>query len=892
MNALAARQTKTTCPYCGVGCGVVIERDGAGAIALKGDPAHPANFGRLCSKGTALAQTIGLEGRLLDPTIEGESVGWDAALDHVANRFSRVIAEHGPDAVAFYVSGQLLTEDYYVVNKLAKGFVGTANIDTNSRLCMASSVAGHKRAFGSDTVPGCYEDLEQADLIVLVGSNAAWCHPVLYQRMIAAKARNPKLRLVVIDPRRTDACEGADLHLPLRPGSDAVLFNGLLAHLDKSGAADQAFVAAHTRGAQEALAAAGGQSVARAAEICGLPEGGVQLFFDWFAKTQRVVTLYSQGINQSSSGVDKVNAILNCHLLSGRIGRPGMGPFSLTGQPNAMGGREVGGLANQLAAHMEIENPSHRALVQRFWSSPVIAHKPGLKAVEMFDAMADGRVKAVWIMATNPLVSLPDADRARAALQACPFVVVSDCMARTDTTRFANVLLPATTWGEKDGTVTNSERRISRQRRFLPPPGQARDDWRIVCDIARRMGFAGFDYACAAAIFREHAALSGFENDGARDFDVSALSAIGERAYDSMEPLQWPAPPGRPEGTQRLFAAGGFFTTDRRARLSPITPRAPRHATSVAFPLVLNTGRVRDHWHTMTRTAKSPRLSAHVFEPYAEMHPDDARRAGLVDGGLTRLRSPWGEMVARVRIAPGQRRGCVFAPMHWNEEFAGAGRVNALVSPAVDPISGQPESKHTPVAAEPFAAAWHAFALTRQRLGAPHPGFWVDSAADGHWRRELASDAIPGDWDAFARAQLAATGADVEWIVYRDGGSRHYRYAALRAGRLEGVLFVAPDHALAPRQWLSGLFAQQILTPEARQSLLAGRPREASADAGALICACFGVGKNTIEAAIRAGASSLEAIGARVQAGTNCGSCKPELGRLLAQGRPLVQAVG
>jgi assimilatory nitrate reductase catalytic subunit len=371
---------KTTCPYCGVGCGVIADRDSAGAVTVRGDPLHPANFGRLCAKGSALAETIGLEGRLLAPVVNGQEASWDTALDHVADGFARIVREHGPDSVAFYVSGQILTEDYYVINKLAKGFIGTANIDTNSRLCMASSVAGHKRAFGSDTVPGCYEDLETADLLVLVGSNAAWCHPILYQRMVAAKASNPACRIVVIDPRRTATCDGADLHLPLRSGSDSVLFNGLLAHLASTNAVDGAFVDGSTTGAEAALQQVAGQTVAQTADICGLAEGAVALFFDWFAKTERVVTLYSQGVNQSSSGVDKVNAIINCHLLTGRIGRPGMGPFSLTGQPNAMGGREVGGLANQLAAHMEIENPKHRDIVQRFWQSPVIADKQGLKA--------------------------------------------------------------------------------------------------------------------------------------------------------------------------------------------------------------------------------------------------------------------------------------------------------------------------------------------------------------------------------------------------------------------------------------------------------------------------------------------------------------------------------
>lgn len=871
---------KTTCPYCGVGCGVIAGRDAADTVTVRGDPQHPANFGKLCAKGSALAETIGLEGRLLEPVVNGQAATWDAALDVVAEGFGRIIRQHGPDSVAFYVSGQILTEDYYVVNKLAKGFVGTANIDTNSRLCMASSVAGHKRAFGSDTVPGCYEDLETADLLILTGSNTAWCHPILYQRMVAAKVNNPACRIVVIDPRRTATCEDADLHLPLRSGSDSVLFNGLLAHLARAGAVDRAFVDGSTSGAEAALRQVEGQTVAETAAICGLSEGTVELFFDWFARTERVVTLYSQGINQSSSGVDKVNAIINCHLLTGRIGRPGMGPFSLTGQPNAMGGREVGGLANQLAAHMELDNAQHRDIVQRFWRSPVMADKAGLKAVDMFDAIADRRIKAVWIMSTNPLVSMPDADRARAALDACELVVVSDCMRHTDTTRHANVLLPALTWGEKDGTVTNSERRISRQRSFLPAPGSARADWRAVCDVAGRMGFSGFEYANPAEIFREHAALSGFENHGMRDFDLSALSTIDDRAYDALAPIQWPVTREYPTGTPRMFEQPKFFTPDRRARLIPVKPRAAVNATSRDYPLVLNTGRVRDQWHTMTRTGKSPRLMAHTFEPCVEFHPDDARQAGVDNGGLARLTSPWGEMVARVIVTAEQRRGCVFVPMHWNGEFAGDGRVNAVVNPATDPISGQPESKHTPISASAYLPKWHAFILSRREIDRPAAGYWVSGLSGSCWRMELAGDERPPSWRDWAREQLRV-GPDIEWIAYRDPNAGRYRYAAVRDGRLEGCVFIAPDHRLVSRSWLSGLFAEPVLSPNARASLLVGRPNEAGQDKGPIVCSCFSVGQHQISAEIRKGATSVEAIGRQLKAGTNCGACKPEIGKLL-----------
>ncbi|WP_375282168.1 molybdopterin-dependent oxidoreductase, partial [Pseudooctadecabacter sp.] len=468
--------TRTTCPYCGVGCGVLAGADGT----IKGDPEHPANFGRLCSKGAALGETIDLDGRLLHPMIHGKRADWDTALDLVAAKFSAAIAEHGPESVAFYASGQLLTEDYYVANKLMKGFIGAANIDTNSRLCMASSVAGHKRAFGTDTVPGTYEDLEQADLIVLVGSNLAWCHPVLYQRIAAAKEARPNMRIVNIDPRRTATSDLADVHLSIAPDGDVALFNGLLAHLAKAGRIDAAFTSAHVNGVADAIQSAQASNL----NDTGLTERELATFFQLWAGTDKVVTVYSQGVNQSQSGTDKVNAILNCHLATGRIGKPGAGPFSVTGQPNAMGGREVGGLANMLANHLEIDNPDHRAAVQSFWNSPTICTSAGFKAVDLFQACADGKIKALWVMSTNPAVSMPDADGVAAAIANVPFVVTSDMIEATDTNDLADVLLPAAGWGEKDGTVTNSERRISRQRSFLSPAGEARPDWRIISDVA------------------------------------------------------------------------------------------------------------------------------------------------------------------------------------------------------------------------------------------------------------------------------------------------------------------------------------------------------------------------------------------------------------------------
>ena len=561
--------TRTTCPYCGVGCGVLVRPDGAGGIAVEGDPEHPANRGRLCSKGAALGETVGTEHRLLAPRADGRSVDWEAALETVAGRFGEAIAEHGPDAVAFYVSGQMLTEDYYVANKLMKGFIGSANIDTNSRLCMASTVAGHRRAFGTDTVPGVYDDLDEADLVVLVGSNLAWCHPVLYQRVIAAR-ESRGTRIVTIDPRRTASCDGA-LHLPIRSGSDVALFNALLAEIERRGATDVAYAEAHVDGLAESLAAARLSDPAPT----GLDPTLLQTFLDLWIGTEKVVTVFSQGVNQSSSGTDKVNAILNCHLATGRIGKPGTGPFSVTGQPNAMGGREVGGLANMLACHLDIENAEHGAAVRDFWRAPGVPERAGLKAVELFDAVADGRIKALWVIHSNPAVTLPDADRVRDAIAACPFVVVSDITADTDTARLADVLLPAAAWAEKSGTVTNSDRTISRQRAVLPAPGEARPDWWILAEVARRMGFAeAFAWEGPADIFAEHAALSGVAGAFGKDFDISDLAAIDASAYDELAPVRWPLSGAKRGG--RFFADGGFFHPNGRARMLPLSHRARR----------------------------------------------------------------------------------------------------------------------------------------------------------------------------------------------------------------------------------------------------------------------------------------------------------------------------
>ena len=881
----ALRTTRTTCPYCGVGCGVLATPDGNGGAAIAGDPDHPANFGRLCSKGSALGETLGLEDRLLYPMIRCskgsmERVAWSDALDHVAHRLAHIIKRDGPGAVAFYLSGQLLTEDYYVANKLMKGFIGSANVDTNSRLCMASTVAGHRRAFGADTVPGCYDDLDQADLLVLVGSNAAWCHPVLFQRMLANK-QTRGARIVVIDPRRTDTAGDADLFLGLKPGTDTALFSGLLAHLAEAGALDSDYIARHTSGFDEALAraksVAGG--VGATALATGLTEQDVAEFFQMFKNTPRVVTLFSQGVNQSAQGTDKVNAILNCHLATGRIGKPGASPFSLTGQPNAMGGREVGGLANQLAAHMAFSPPDIDR-VRRFWQAPRIATHEGLKAVQMFEAIARGEIKALWVMGTNPAVSLPDADTARAALKKLELFVVSENVVANDTVKAGvHVLLPAQAWGEKSGTVTNSERRISRQRAFLKPPGETKPDWWIVGEVAKRLGFAAaFDFKSAADVFREHAALSAFENGGGRDFDIGALTSLSDEAFDELAPVLWPIRAGDSEPQQRFFANGGFFANDHRARF--IAPEIPalRTETTAGRPLRLNTGRIRDQWHTMTRSGISPRLGQHLPEPFVEIHPDDAIRYGVSNGSFARVTTDFGQCTLKVVVSERQQRGMLFAPIHWSEQTASAARIGALVAPITDPFSGQPENKATPVSIVPYEYVFRGFALSRLPLQLPAHVWWSRVTVAGGYGYLFADNADLARWQTWLGS---VTGGDL--AEYKDFGGGVYRAASFTGDRIATCLFVGPARDAGDWDVVKSLFAADALNDDQRRMLLSGKSMDGLASTGPIVCACFGVGRTTICDAIATGAGTAAEIGAKLKAGTNCGSCIPELKRLITQ---------
>lgn len=879
MSVASSSETASTCPYCGVGCGVLVKpsEDGLSAV-VRGDPSHPSNYGKLCSKGSALGETLALDDRILYPSIAGQIASWEEAMDEVARGFRDAIRSYGPDSVAFYVSGQILTEDYYVANKLMKGFIGSSNIDTNSRLCMASSVAGHKRAFGTDTVPGCYEDLETSDLIVMVGSNLAWCHPVLFQRI--QKARETRgTKLVIIDPRATATTDGADLHLPIKPGTDVLLFNALFQYLAGSRARDDRFIDGHTSGLDEALSEAGCFSLVRLAQMTGISEAHLHQFFDLFEHTRRTVTIYSQGVNQSSAGSDKVNAIINCHLVTGRIGKPGMGPFSVTGQPNAMGGREVGGLANQLANHMDFQ-PENVDRVSRFWKAPNIATGPGLKAVDMFDAVADGRIKAIWIMATNPVVSLPNADKVKAALEACPLVVVSEVVTTSDTLQFADVVLPATGWGEKTGTVTNSERRISRQRSFLKPPGQARHDWAALSDLGRRLGFDGFDYSSPAEIYREYAALSAFENNNTRDFDIGDHADISVKAYDQLEPFQWPLPAGTRPGTvmtgtdHRFFADGQFYTPDRKALFIATPYRPAQSLPDTKKPFVLNTGRIRDQWHTMTRTGKTQRLTSHIAEPFLEIHPDDAALVGLSPATLAEVSNEFGSAIYRVLVTNRVRRGNVFVPMHWSDANSSRGRVDALVAPNVDPVSGQPESKHSTVSVRPYSAEWFAFFVSREPLEdrvLEACAYWAKAQIDKGWRYELAGQ---GGFEIIEK--LFPEEFSLSFNT-RDGRKAR---AIVNDGQLIAAAICQIGKPVsADRAWLSSLLNNGV-DDETRLTLLAGRPPSGKSF-GRSICSCMGVGSAAIEDAISKGARSVEGIGAATGAGTNCGSCKPEIRAIL-----------
>ncbi|OYX61691.1 MAG: nitrate reductase [Novosphingobium sp. 32-60-15] len=832
------KDIRTTCAYCGVGCGIRATVTGPRSVTIKGDADHPANFGKLCSKGAHLGETVGLEGRLLHPMIGDAQVGWDTALVAVADKMRDCIARHGPDSVAFYVSGQLLTEDYYAANKLMKGFVGSANIDTNSRLCMASAVAAHNRAFDEDIVPVTYDDLDEADLILLVGSNTAWCHPVIWQRIEAAREARGT-RIVVIDPRRTETAEQADLHVAVAPDGDVALFNALLDEMAARGLVTEQ---AHP----QPLPQAGGEN------------GGVDpevftALADLVAAHPKMVTVFSMGANQSVAGTDKGNAIINLHIATGRINAAGMGPFSMTGQPNAMGGREVGGLANMLACHLGFSE-AERADVAAFWQTDTLCAAPGLKAVDLFRAVHEGRIKFLWVMATNPAVSMPDAGFVREALARCETVVVSDVIADTDTAKFAQIRLPALGWGEKDGTVTNSERRISRQRALFAAPGEARADWAIIADVATRMGYdAAFAWKSVADVFREYAAMTALAVKHGKVLDLTALARISDVEFETLAPFIW---------------GGRHPMAGREMRHVPVQART--RSADPAYPLRLNTGRYRDQWHTMTRTGLSPTLSQHRREPLLEVHPVDAVAAGVVHGALAQVVTASGQSTFRVCVTDAQARGQVFVPMHWTDALASGGRGNLLPDQAVDPVSGQPGFKNNACRIAPVTSEWRAFLVSAHDVSPVGLVWWSKSRVTGGWLYELAgNDAVDAD-------ALLPEGDRVEAV---DLGRGMRRVAVLdAAGRFVAGLYVTRSGQLPERDWIAAQLGQATaLAPE----MLAARPSTPAPDRGAMVCICHGIGEKQILAAVHDGAGTVAAVGKACAAGTNCGSCRPAIARLL-----------
>lgn len=876
--------TKTTCPYCGVGCGVDATVKNERLIAVSGDNTHPANRGKLCVKGSALHETMGEHDRLLHPIIDGQQVDWPTAISTTAEKLNAIRKKYGPNAIAFYLSGQLLTEDYYVANKLAKGFIGTSNVDTNSRLCMSSAVAGYKRAFGSDAVPCNYEDLDQFELLILIGSNAAWTHPVLYQRMVAAKQANPNRKVVVIDPRRTATCDLADLHLPIAPGSDTFLFNGLLNYLANTDGLNKTYIANHTEGFEQTLEQIQKYTLDFVAEKTTLSRVDLQLFYQWFKATDKTVTFYSMGVNQSSSGTDKCNAIINCHLATGSIGKAGAGPFSITGQPNAMGGREVGGLANMLAAHMDYSE-EHIKTVSEFWHAENMACHAGLKAIDLFDEVALGNIKAIWIMGTNPVVSMPNANKVKTALENCDTVIVSDCNAETDTTATANILLPAMGWAEKSGTVTNSERRISRQRGLLTAPGEAQPDWWIISQVAIKMGFShGFNYQSPRDVFVEHAALSAYKNHGnnKRLFNIGALSQLTNEEYEQLKPTQWPITTDEPNGTPRLFLDNQFNTPSGKAQFINLTAELPKGQLNKHYPLALNTGRIRDQWHTMTRTARSPRLLEHTDHPFVSIHPDTAKQYELQQGELVTVDTHIGTIQVIAELTMDVEPEHIFIPLHWNNQFASNSRVDSLVAPIADPVSGQPEFKHTPAQLNKIAVTAWATIVSRRPINCDEYIYWHKSPLKQGmgYVYQVATDTT-FNWHKFIN--IHATGNNIAPLTFEHFSNPTLldeRFICYTKEAVELAIYSHSNKEQLPQiSWLQTLFEKSLMA-SSYSALLTGQDYQQCLS-GKMICSCFKVSQERIINAIELGASNSAELGEQLKCGTNCGSCIPELNTLI-----------
>ncbi|WP_431111682.1 molybdopterin-dependent oxidoreductase [Variovorax paradoxus] len=917
-------ETRSTCPYCGVGCGVIIESEGAQITGVRGDPDHPANFGRLCTKGSTLhltaTATVTRQTRLLQPmqrAVRGADptpISWNTALDGAVDKFVQVMRDHGPDAVGFYVSGQLLTEDYYVFNKLAKGLIGTNNIDTNSRLCMSSAVAGYKQTLGADAPPACYDDLKHAECLFIVGSNAAWAHPILFRRIEDAKTANPGMKIIVADPRRTDTVEIADLFLPIQPGTDVMLFNGMLHLMLWEGWTDNRYIAAHTTGFDALKATVRECTPDKVAQICGISKDDLLAAARMFATSPATLSLYCQGLNQSSSGTAKNAALINLHLATGQIGKPGAGPFSLTGQPNAMGGREVGGLANLLSAHRDLANPAHRAEVAALWNLPSVPEKPGKTAVEMFQAAADGEIRALWIACTNPAQSMPDQATVRRALERAEFVVVQEAFSTTSTCAFADLLLPATTWGEKEGTVTNSERRISRVRPAVAAPGEARHDWSIAVDFARRLeqrlGRTDtlFPYESAERVWNEHR-----ESTRGRDLDITGLSYA---MLDTAGPQQWPLKEGETTGRARLYEDGVFPTPDGRARFVDTVYKPVAEAREARYPFSLNTGRLRDQWHGMSRTGTVGRLFGHVAEPVVQMNAQDMARRLLKDGDLVHLTSKRGSILLPARASAEIGLSQAFVAMHWGEEYLSGcsstgtplAGINALTTPAYCPTSKQPELKHTPVkilkAELPWsllAMAWlppdGAFAAQQalKRLMAlfpfatcvPFSGNTPGEERSGILFRAAAHDTPDDSLIDRIEGLLGLGASDALRYADRRRGQRRVARLVRRADGNAGLEAFLLGGDTSAEAWIGTLLREEIPAQTYGRLLLSpgARAPVAVQSRGQTVCTCFNVTDLAIQTELGRCSGTpeerLASLQGALKCGTNCGSCLPELKRMV-----------
>jgi assimilatory nitrate reductase catalytic subunit len=921
------QETKSSCCYCGVGCGVIIEHNDLEITGVRGDPDHPANFGKLCSKGSSLhlstKRVLQEQVRALQPQMRQHRTAslsdsdWESCTEFVSERLAQCIREHGPDSVGFYVSGQLLTEDYYVFNKLAKGLIGTNNIDSNSRLCMSSAVAAYKQSLGADAPPCCYEDIDHAEVILIAGSNTAYAHPIVYRRIEEARQKNPQLKIIVVDPRRTDTAQEADLHLAIQPGSDVALFNGMLYLCLWEGWLDHEFISAHTDGFAELKNLVRDFTPSMVAKTCGIREQDLLEATRLFATSKASLSLYCQGLNQSIAGTAKNSALINLHLATAHIGRAGAGPFSLTGQPNAMGGRETGGMANLLPAHRDLSNPQHRAEVAALWKVDDIPSTAGKTAVEMFDAVRQGDIKILWIVCTNPAQSMPDQHLIREALTRAELVIVQEAYRGTATMAYADVVFPAASWGEKSGTVTNSERRITRVRAALPPYAQAKPDWAIATSVALKLAqklersAPYFAYVDSEEIWNEHR-----QTTAGRDLDITGLSYA---ILEEQGAQQWPYPKGAESGTRRLYTDATFATANGRAKFIATPYLAPSEKISARYPFLLNTGRLRDQWHGMSRTGTIAQLYAHAPEPAIQLAVSDMQARFIADGDLVEISNARGKIILPAVRSDSLQAGQVFIPMHWGQEYTSGHHVtqdqsvtvhlgvNALTTSAFDAISKQPELKLAHVRINKLHLAWRFLGVA-----------WINENELLQVQqnlRQFYADFSYASCTLFGRGEQAGIvfrGAHTESIAahrlqelihslhidnqdslrYEDKARSASRLIRLRQHEAKRTMRgYALTGDISAENWLNPLLLQQTHIARSAELLQRHAPTaQTSSVPNNIVCSCLNVSRQQIEselsntAQVQAQLPMMEKfklLQSKLHCGTNCGSCVPEVKQLI-----------